>query len=240
MKQKMMIIFLTLFSMIGLSYSQTSNSANVDKVLKQLNIQRTDCYFDLVVEQTIPYSPDKSVIVIPKIIEKDENSFSCDCYVLIINNASGLIINKFFEPNSLISDAVRIDKISIDFAPYKLNSTTRAFGIRILNEGSSRPNPYENEEISLFIPKDSLLVRVLRRYSISSITGEWDTNCEGQFVSEKKVLIISDKATNNYFDIIVKNKITTTNKTLVNNDCMDIDTVNTKTTILKYDNNGYK
>lgn len=240
MQHKMTIILLTLFSTFGLTYFQTSNSENVDKVLKQLNIQPTDCYFDLVVEQIIPYSPDKSVIVIPKIIEKDENSFSCDFYVLIINNVSGLIVNKFFEPNSLISDAVRIDKISVDFAPYNLNPATRAFGIRILNEGSSRPNPYENEEISLFIPKDSLLVRVLRSYPISSITGEWDTNCTGQFVTEKKVLIISDKTTNNYCDIIVKNKVTTTNKTLVNNDCKDIDSVNTKTSILKYDNNGYK
>ncbi len=240
MKQKIMIILLILLSTIELSHSQTSNSANIDKVLNQLNIQQKDCFYDLVVEQIIPYTPDRSVVVVPKIIEKDENSFSCDYYVLIINNASGLIINKFFEPNSLISDAVRIDKISVDFAPYKLNSTTRAFGIRILNEGSSRPNPYENEEISLFIPKDSLLVRVLRNYSISSITGEWDTNCEGQFVTEKKVLIISDKTTNNYCDIIIKNKITTTKKTFVDNDCKDIDTVNAKTSILKYDNNEYK
>jgi hypothetical protein len=240
MIQKLIIIPLVIILTLGLTYSQSSISSNIDKVLKQLNIQKKDCYYDLVVEQIIPYASDKSVVVIPKIIDKDENSFSCDCYILIINNASGLIINRFFESNSLISDAVRIEKISVDFAPYRLNSTTRAFGIRILNEGDSRPNPYENEDISLFIPKDSLLVRVLRNYSISSITGDWDTNCSGQFVTQKKILIMSNKITNNYYDIIAKSKITTTNMTFVNNDCKDIDTVKNKTCILKFDNNEYK
>lgn len=231
----MMIAFLTLFSTISVSYSQTIDSATVDNVLKQLKIQPKDCYFDLVVQQVIPYSPDKSVVVIPKIIEEDEYSFSCDFYLLIINNDSGLIQNTFFEPNSLISDAVRIDNISIDFAPYNLNATTRAFGVRILYEGSSRANPYENEDISLFIPQDSLLVRVLKNYSIASITGEWDTNCNGYFVTEKAVLIISDKKTNNYCDIKVKNETTTTIQTQVNDDCKEDTSVTNKTSILKYD-----
>lgn len=189
MSKALMILFLLISSMTFITYSQTTDSIIIDNVLSQLKIQLSDCYSDLIVKKNIPYAQDKSVLVIPEIIEKSEDFFSCDSYILVINNETGEILNKFYESNAWISDAIRIDQISIDFAPYKLNSKTRAFGIRVLYKGSSKPNPYENEEISLFVPKDSALIRVLRNFSISSISGEWDTNCEGKFTAEKKVLI---------------------------------------------------
>lgn len=240
MNRALIITLLIVCQMALRTHAQTTNPANIDKVLAQLKIKREDCYNDLAVEKVIPFSPGKSVIVIPRITEKTESSFSCDSYILVIDNHTGTIMNKFFEPNAWTSDAVRISHIDLDFAPYKLNPTTRAFGIRVLYEGSSRPNPYENEELSLFIIKDRMLKRVLKNFSISRITGEWDTRCEGQFITEKKALVISGKATHNYKNIVVKNKITTTSKKLVNDDCVDENTSEFKTSILRYDSKEYK
>lgn len=217
-----------------------SESEIIEKVLTQLNIKHTDCYSDLIVQRIMPFSKEKSVIVIPKITERFEDTFSCDSYILVINNETGEILNKFYESNAWFSDAVRIAKISIDFAPYSLNSTTRAFGIKVLYEGDSRPNPYENEEISLFIPQGDSLARVLKNFSIFLISGEWDTNCEGQIITEQKVLIMADKKTNEYCDIIVKNRIKTTNKSIVNGECRDVNTIENKTMVLNFDNKEYK
>jgi hypothetical protein len=240
MKHTLIIVFIINFLTTVFTNAQTATSLNIDKVLKQLNIEQADCYNDLVAEEIMPYSKDKSVIVIPKIVEKDENSITCDSYVLVINNRSGKILNQYYEANALESDAVRIVKITIDFAPYRLNNTTRAFGIRVFNEGNSRPNPYNNEELSLFVLQDNVLVQVLRNFSVSYFDGEWDTQCEGEFVTENKVLIMSKNTTNNFFDIIVNNKITTTTKRLINNDCVDTDTNKTEISILHYDKKDYK
>lgn len=220
--------------------NQLKPSENIYKALKQLGIADSACHFGLVAEKVIPYSPSQSVIVIPKLIEKDEDIFVCDLYLVIVDNKTGSVVNKYHESEALVSDAIRIQSISIDFAPFKLNATTRAFGIRVLYEGDSRPNPYEREDISLFIPKGDKLINILKNYAISSITGEWDTNCEGQFVSEKKILIMANKVTNMYFDIIVKQEVTTTKNTMVDGECKDTDTVDHHTSILKFDNSTYK
>lgn len=217
-----------------------SKSEIIEKVLTQLNIKHSDCHTGLIVQRIMPYSKEKSVIVIPKITERDEETFSCDSYILVINNETGDILNKFHESNAWISDAVRIAKISIDFAPYSLNSTTRAFGIKVLYEGDSRPNPFENEEMSLFIPQGDSLAKVLKNFSVFLISGEWDTNCEGQIITEKKVLVMSDKKTNEYCDIIVKNRITTTNKSIVNGECRDVDTIENKIIVLNFEDKEYK
>ena len=240
MSRTLMILFLLICPMTLITYCQTTDSETFDKVLKQLDLNKSDCHPDLLVSEIMPYAHEKSVLVIPVIMEKTEDSYKCDSYILIINNETGEILNKFYESNALISDAISITQISIDFAPYKLNSKIRAFGIRVKYEGHSSPNPYENEELSLFVPKDSVLIRILKNFSISSDGGEWDTNCEGQFTSEKKTLIMSDKAVNNFCDIIVKTKIISTKKTKVNGDCIDKETSLNNTSILHYNNVEYK
>jgi hypothetical protein len=166
--------------------------------------------------------------------------FTCDAYVVIVNNKTGIVQNKFYEDNAWTSNAIRIAKISIDFAAFKLNATTRAFGVKVLYEGSSRANPYENEEMSLFIPQGNTLDRVLNSFSANENTGEWDTNCEGHFVATKKILIMSEKKTNDFFDIIVKSKITTTDKSEVNGECKDVDKVKSETAVLHFNGKEYK
>ena len=231
---------MTLLLSLRISYSRDLKSAIVDKVLKQLQINDTDCYFKFVTEQIIPYSLEKSVIVIPKIINKDEESFLCDLYILIVSNSTGMILSKFYEQRALISDATYIDKISIDFAPYILSLSTRAFGLRVLYYGSSRPYPWEEEVISLFIPKGKLLIRVLKNYTLSLYSGESDTQCKGKFERKKGIIIMSDSISNTYSDIIVRNEITTTINTVIDNDCIGTDSIIKKTIILKFNNKEYK
>ncbi len=240
MNKTLVILFLLICPMTLITYSQTADSLIFDKVLQQLDLTKSDCHPDLTVNKIMPYDTNKTVWVIPLIIEKTEDYYKCDSYILIINNETGEILNTFYESNALISDAITIEQISIDFAPYILNSEMRAFGVRVQYLGHSSPNPYANEELSLFVPKDSVLIRVLKDFSISSFGGEWDTQCEGEFRSEEKTLIISDKVVHNFCDIIVDTKSISTKKKMVNGDCIDQETIVNKTKILHYNNSEYK
>jgi hypothetical protein len=144
-----------------------------------------------------------------------------ECYILIIDNKSGRILNSFSESQAWTSDAFKLESIVVDFAPYKLNSTTRAFGIRTKYHGSSRPNPMSQEYISLFYPENNKLIRVLEDFTIYSFDGEWNTNCNGEFHSENSLLIVSEQQTNSFNNIISKVTCTTTTKILIDDDCRE-------------------
>jgi hypothetical protein len=62
-------------------YCQALLSDNIGGVLKQLSIRREDCYEELIVEKVLPYSNDRSVIVIPKIVEQGEGYSVLDGYI---------------------------------------------------------------------------------------------------------------------------------------------------------------
>ena len=236
---KYFIVFL-FFSVNLISFAQSESLIN--KVVKQLHIDKSKIKTELVISKSFPNNPNKTIIVIPEIVDEGEMYFELNSHILIIDSKSGNIKSYFFESsktNNWISDAIQLTEITIDTAPYQISERERAFGVRLHFIGSSRPNPYESETISLFVQSKNKLKKILNNYEISYNGGDWDTDCEGEFVDERKVLIISNNKTNGLFDILVKNKITeTTNYIDEYNDCNSIDKVKTEKTTLKY--NGYE
>ena len=242
MKLYLIIIFLVSFSI----NAQQSNL--ITSVLKELQIDISNCKSNLIVEKIMPNAPTKTIVVIPELVvpysEQVDCCFELNSYILIVDNLSYQIENKFFESsesNDWVSDAVVLTGISIDTAPYYLSNEKRAFGIRVKYYGSSRVNPYSYETITLFEPENGTLKRLLKNYSVEEYSGEWDGNCFGEFNSEKKTLIITDNLTNSHLDILVKSKITNSIVFLDTNDnCDEKETISRKTEILKYENGSYK
>ncbi len=212
-----------------------------DNILSQLKLKQTDIQASLFSIKPMPYDKAKSVVVLPKIVYyENDNDFELDAYILVVDNADGKILSTFYESKAWISDAVKLVYISIDFAPYKLNARERAFGIRVNYIGSSRTNPYSSEELSLFTPRENMLERVLSKFEVSSSSGDWDTNCEGNFTDTKTVLMLSSKSTNGYFDIVAKSKIEYTRQFMRNDDCSLEESVENKTVTLKFDGEKYQ
>lgn len=238
---KYFIVFL-FFSVNLISFAQSESLINT--VVKQLHLDKSKIKTELVISKSFPNNPNKTIIVIPEIVDEGEMYFELNSHILIIDSKSGNIKSYFFESsktNNWISDAIQLTEITIDTAPYKVSKNERAFGIRLHFIGSSRPNPYENETISLFVQSKNKLKKILNNYEILYNGGEWDTDCEGEFVDERKVLIISNNKTNGLFDILVKNKITeTTNYINENDECSSIDNIRSLKTILKFDGKKYK
>lgn len=222
------------------SFGQEKKSAHLSAVLQQLHLSTKDCYQDLVVEKVLPYAKTQSVLVIPKIAQQEEGWVSLDSYILVIDTQTGKILQTYYEPEAWESDAVRLEEIIIDTAPYKVNDSNRAFGIRVRHHGSSGPNPFSEETLSLFIPQGKQLVKILDNFIVATYRGEWDMNCAGEFEEEKKTLIISPTQTNAFFDLISKNQITTTSQTPKGEDCLEKTRQETTTQTLRFTGDKYK
>lgn len=218
--KKYMLLLLSTVSLPSYAVSPLA-----EKVMATMNIPLSACKEELIVEKQLPYATGSTVLVIPRVAEEfGDDGFSLDYHVLVVDNKSGQILQRYFEShktNGLASDAVRLDHISIDTAPYKVKQGMRAFGIRVSYEGSSRANPYDYETLTLFLPEGKALKNILKNFTVKQYTGEWDTNCAGVFRSESSTLDIATAQTNGFFDLIIKNKIMTSKNVLKRGDCIE-------------------
>ena len=70
--------------------------------------------------------------------------------------------------------------------------------------------------------------------------GEWNTECVGEFTDVKNTLIMLKDKTNEYFDIMIKSKVTETkNSVNENGECDSKEKITTKSTALKFDGEKY-
>ncbi|MFH7002202.1 PA3715 family protein [Flavobacterium bizetiae] len=235
--------FFALILCFQISFSQSTDHLNT--VLKQLKIKKSEIHEKLFTQKILPYDKSKSVLVIPKydINEQDNEGhdyFVLDAYIIVIDNATGKIICKFIEPNAWTSDALMLTGISIDTGLYHLNSTTRAFGVRVDYTGSSRPNPFSETHLSLYVADKNSLKQVLKNYSISRSGGEWDTNCAGEFEDRNSTFDIAKVQTNNYNNIIVRSTIVKSVSTPTNDDCVSKETTKKATSKLIFNGKEYK
>ena len=234
---RLFILLLFLFSIPLLAQSNDL----INKVLKELDISLEDCNQNLFVVKKLPYDSLISIMVLPIFTEKiEELDFSINAHILMVNNRTGEIIHQFYEENTWISDAMRINEISIDTAPYLINADKRAFGIRVHYYVGSKPNPYSQDLLSLFIPEAKTLKKILNEYMVYSYSGEWDMFCTGEFIENNKILIVSKEQTNDFYNLIVKDKVIYLNKMEEGEDCVDKETTETITTVLKFDGNQYQ
>ncbi|WP_418502332.1 hypothetical protein [Flagellimonas sp.] len=213
-------------------------------VLNALGLHPLEVKTDLIASKNLNQYPDGEIVVIPEIVDGGEHYFELNSHIVIVDYQTGDITHSFFESaktNHWVSDAIALQEIKIDTAPYDLSEGKRAFGIRIRYHGMSSANPYENETLSLFVKSGHELQKILSNYSVMDYGGEWDTDCQGEFTRTEKTLLLSEERTNGWFDILVKSKITETkNEEDENRDCLAKETISTETTVLKFNGKEYK
>ncbi|MDG5492034.1 hypothetical protein [Psychroserpens sp. SPM9] len=215
----------------------------IDSVIKQLGLEKSKIHQDFVIAKTQPNSPNETIVVIPEIAEENEHMFKLNSYILLVNTKTGKITHQYFESfktNGWLSHAVAIERISIDTAAYQVAKDSKAFGVRVFYYSRSQPNPYSSEDISLFVKSKDALVKVLDSYSAMEYSGAWDTRCTGEFTEIKNTFMMSTKKTNDYFDILVKSKITETkNHEDENGDCKSKEDITEKKTVLTFNGDEY-
>ncbi|MNK05524.1 hypothetical protein D3C87_234070 [compost metagenome] len=191
------------------------------KVLKQLGFSESELRDELFEEKVLPHAKTQTVMVIPKQVDEDDGMFTIDAVIVVVNNQTGKIIQRFKEENLLYSDAIHVSGFTIDTAPYMLTKEIRAFGVRVSYKNDSGPNPYRETNLSLFIQEGNSLRRVLRNVNVTSFSGEWDTNCAGEFHSGNSLVSFETETTNGCFNLVIKERSTTTLKEKIKGECKE-------------------
>lgn len=228
------------FRMLGIS------DIFYELVIDELNLDRSKLIPTLMAFKILPNRPHEAVVVIPEIIEgsEEEHYFSLNTHIAYVNIENKQVLFHYFESaetNSWTSDAIVLQEILIDTAPYTITENERAFGVKTHFVGSSRVNPYESEQLSLFVVASNNLQKVLHNFEVKKGSGEINGGCNETYHLEEKTLIISKEKTNAYFNIVVNNK--TTNSILFkneNDDCDEKENISTKTLVLKFNGKTYK
>lgn len=216
--------FLFIFLFCGLNaYSNRTLSADSLKknVLKQLGISESELRDELFEEKVLPYATNQTVMVIPKLVYEEEGMFTLDALIVVENNQTGKITQRFKEENLLHSDAIHVSDFAIDTAPYLLTKDIRAFGIRVAYKDDSGPNPYRQTDLSLFVQEAHALRRVLKDENVAFFSGEWDTHCAGEFHSANSLVSFETETTNGYFNLVIKDRSSTTLKETINGECKE-------------------
>lgn len=233
----------TVFSLIflvNLFTAQEIDQSRFTNVLKQLNLDISKIHKELCTEKKMPNAEDSYIIIIPVLIGKFEyDSFSVKNTILI-TNSQGIIKNKFIDPIELNSDAVMLQSFTIDTGLYNLNSNVRAFGLTAYYRNGSQPNPYSSSDISLYFPEGKTLKKILDTFNLNSLSGEWDTNCNGEFQENVSVIILDKNKTNGFTNLKIKTENVKTINKEINGDCKENKTSKTSYKTLKFNKSVYK
>ena len=149
-----------------------------------------------------------------------------DLDVLVVQQADNgntdraTVVSRLFEPSAMREDAIRINEIKVDTARYILAADARAFGLRIVRQGSSRVNPYSNETLTLYVPQGPKLARVLDELEMTLERGEWDANCAGNFETVRGSLSIARSTSHGWADLLLRQTRTETRSSSQGDECV--------------------
>lgn len=227
--------FIIIYFISLISFAQLDSDDLLDKILLDLSVDKTDCRKDLIITKSI--SESESIFVIPEIEEKGEGYQILNKHILIVDKKSGSVKSKFFEEKSWISDAVRLNNINIEYQPYNIFDNSETIGILVTYYGSSRVNPYESKELSLFYRDRNELKRVLKNYSVYRVNGETDGINSGEFETSKKTISSVKKEGIDFYNLKIIDSII---KMKSNEGNQNITDKSSKVKILEYKNGTYQ
>lgn len=214
-------LLLMILMVASIVFSQEVDEIRYENILKQLKIDTSKVKEDLVIEKEMPNAKGSYIVVIPVLVgEYQYDSFSVKNTILITDK-KGTIKSKYTDNEEYDSDAIMLQNFSIDTGLYILNPGNRAFGIVAHYRNGSQPNPYSTNSITLYLPQEKTLKNILNSYEIYRFSGEWDTNCAGQFNEENSVIILGKTKTNNFVDLKLKTENIKTFAKKIDGECVD-------------------
>ncbi|MFY7887653.1 MAG: hypothetical protein ACOVOW_02005 [Spirosomataceae bacterium] len=246
MKKTLLLLLFTIIFGFQNGVCQAQNDL-LKRVLKQLALQEKDIEKTLFASKILPHAKDKSVLTFPKYVSKSDDVYVFDAYIVVVDNQTGKILYKFYEPEAWESDAIMLVQITIDTGLFILNNETRAFGVRLNYHHTSNWDPYSRTDLSLFIVENNKLKRILEDYTISSYSGEFGPTCAGGNKEEMESVIDIDKQhqSNQFNDLVISETVTMTDYLKkkypkYDQDCDEKRTTVKKIVRMKYDGRQYK
>lgn len=189
-----------------------------------------------------PGDPSQVLAVLPMAINVDENGngdYGID--VLVADSATGKVIAHRYQDAAFNSDTSLYWSLKLDTARYQIAPGLRAFGVRITDEGSSKPSPYESETLTLYVQDGSQLRPIMSDLVVRKTQGEWDMECAGTFKTTSRTLAVGNPGKDGFASLRVVEKTTDSkNVPKPGDECEEVtDAPKTKTFTLNYDGSQY-
>ncbi|WP_395505455.1 PA3715 family protein [Ectopseudomonas hydrolytica] len=180
------------------------------------------------VEQSIckvwPARPGLTLIAMPLVRAEHDSHGEADLEVLVLDNARQTFLARLIEPNQLDWDAIYVDRLALDTAPYRLRGDDLAFGVRISRRNGSRMNPFAEAELTLYELQEQGLRSLMGALVVESFGGERDDDCIASFGEAKGVLIVTGKVgRDGYRDLLFKRTHTGRRMVTVDGECQMIE-----------------
>ncbi|WP_339411834.1 hypothetical protein [Pseudomonas sp. EA_35y_Pfl2_R5] len=171
-----------------------------------------------------PARPHLTLLAVSLLRTEEDGHGESDLEVLVLDSVSQAIIARHVEPNLLDWDAIFVDGLEFDTAPYRLREGDLAFGIRVKRRSMSRANPFYETSLSLYELKEPHLRPVLSELVMDRSGGEWDTRCAGEFSDTRGVLVITERLGNKgYHDLLLKQTRTDSRAEMVAQECETVE-----------------
>ncbi|WP_407364587.1 hypothetical protein HKW97_24415 (plasmid) [Pseudomonas luteola] len=132
-----------------------------------------------------------------------------DLEVLMVDSTSYQILARRYEANRLDYEEVRTGALILDTAPYRLNSDTLAFGLRISRYSDSRVEILYESGLSIYIPEGERLVAVLDDLKVDSYTGERSERCAGDYSKINATVSLGESTSHGFCSLVINNTIYT-------------------------------
>ncbi|OZI40450.1 hypothetical protein CEG14_01400 [Bordetella genomosp. 1] len=125
-------------------------------------------------------------------VPESNDSRAGDLGVYVLDSATLKVRHSLRMTGLLSQDAIRLNALTLDTARYTV-AGKRAFGVRIARSNTSQPNPMQQTSLRLFLPEGDTLRLVLDGVAVASFSGEWDTQCEGEFIRQRMTLAMAGR-----------------------------------------------
>jgi hypothetical protein len=186
------------------NHAQAYDSNRLHEIKNQLNIGELE--IRTADEAKLPNTDLSAwVIIIKK--QRDDQYFKTPFeFYILVTDATGKILTNY--KNETKGELV---EGKVDTANYRLNGNTRAFGIRLTTKIFSPLVGSSDQRISLFVYENNTLIKVLEGLQVYAdqkydMGGDMSEECKAAWDETKTTLIMLDKKTNGYNNILAKTK----------------------------------
>lgn len=152
-----------------------------------------------------PAHDDLLLVAVPLIdsSQSGDGAHVGDIELLVVDRNSRQVRQRLLQPGLMDDDAIAIDKIEFDTGRYGVAPGITAFGLRIDMLGSSRPNPFRETDLRLYVLSGNALRVMLDGLVVAGYHGEGDASCAGSFYSNRVSLTMGTTSHHGYRDIIL-------------------------------------
>lgn len=241
LKNKNWILLFSLFLLLITRLAHADfcqNEHELAQVLKQVNLEFSTK--DLLSCKINPDHPQQTIMAyaIQESIAENENIEDFQLYLMQVKHENKRVLSFYPVHEKLVSDAISLDSIQLDTAPYKINDSNRAVALRLHYSGHSQPNPFSMKVLNLYDLQNRKTV--LEGLIVERYRAETDTHCNADVEERKSLLMMQKTQSKNYYDIQVRSQMDHYQYTGDRDNCKaSKHTLSQQSFVLKFDGKHY-